>query len=63
MGRRDIPAELVVLEMFKAPEFVDVSLRNRIRHLPPEMVTAHLGLDASTQQSMPGENVGFAGAD
>jgi oxalate decarboxylase len=55
--------DIVVLEMFKAPEFLDVSLRNWIRHLPPEMVTAHLGLDAATQRSIPGDKVGFAGGD
>jgi len=49
--------DLVVLEMFKAPEFLDMSLNNWIRHLPPEMVTSHLGLDASTLQSIPPEKL------
>jgi len=49
--------DLVVLEMFKAPEFLDMSLNNWIRHLPPEMVTSHLGLDASTLQSIPAEKL------
>jgi oxalate decarboxylase len=51
--------DLVVLEMFKAHEFVDVSLNNWIRHLPPEMVTSHLGLDATTIQSIPAEKLEF----
>ena len=51
--------DLVVLEMFKAHEFVDVSLNNWIRHLPPQMVTAHLGLDATTIQSIPAEKLEF----
>jgi oxalate decarboxylase len=51
--------DLVALEMFKASEFVDVSLNNWLRHLPPEMVTAHLGLDQATQQSIPADKVEF----
>ena len=51
--------DLVVLEMFKAHEFVDVSLNNWIRHLPPEMVTSHLGLDATSIQSIPAEKLEF----
>jgi oxalate decarboxylase len=31
--------DLVFLEMFKASQFMDVSLNNWLRHLPPEMVT------------------------
>jgi oxalate decarboxylase len=34
--------DLVVLEMFKASEFVDVSLNNWLRRLPPELVASHL---------------------
>jgi oxalate decarboxylase len=51
--------DLVVLEMFKAHEFVDVSLNNWIRHLPPEMVTSQLGLDATSIQSIPAEKLEF----
>jgi len=41
-----IPAtpDLVFLEMFKAAQFVDVSLDNWLRRLPPEVVAAHLNL-------------------
>ena len=53
--------DLVVLEMFKAHEFVDVSLNNWLRHLPPEMVTSHLGLDANTIQMIPAEKLEFVG--
>ncbi len=51
--------DLVVLEMFKAPEFVDVSLNNWIRHLPPEMITAHLGLDEADIRKIPAEKRAF----
>jgi len=51
--------DLVVLEMFKAHEFVDVSLNNWIRHLPPEMITSHLGFDTTTIQSIPAEKLEF----
>jgi oxalate decarboxylase len=47
--------DLVVLEMFAASEFQDVSLNNWIRHLPPEMVTAHLGLDSAAIGKIPAE--------
>jgi oxalate decarboxylase len=52
--------DLVVLEMFAAHEFADVSLRNWIRRLPPEMVTSHLGLDATTIQSIQAKKIEFA---
>jgi oxalate decarboxylase len=39
--------DLVVLEMFKAHQFEDVSLNNWLRHLPREMVTSHLGIDST----------------
>jgi len=34
--------DLVFLEMFKAPQYMDFSMNNWIRRLPPEMVTSHL---------------------
>jgi oxalate decarboxylase len=52
--------DLVALQTFAAREFSDVSLRDWIRHLPPEMVTAHLGVDAATIQSLPAEEIEFA---
>ncbi|MCU1338595.1 MAG: bicupin, oxalate decarboxylase family [Bryobacterales bacterium] len=48
--------DLVFLAMFKAHEYLDISLNNWIRHLPPEMVTSHTGLDASSIRSIPAEN-------
>ncbi len=47
--------DLVFLEMFKAPQFMDFSLNNWLRHLPPEAVTSHLGLSAAEIQSIPAE--------
>jgi oxalate decarboxylase len=44
---------LVFLEMFKAPRFMQFSLNNWLRHLPPEAVTSHLGLSAGEIQSIP----------
>lgn len=45
--------DLVFLEMFKAGQFVDFSLNNWLRHLPPEMVTAHLNLDQTAINKIP----------
>jgi len=53
--------DLVVLEMFKAHEFVDVSLNNWLRHLPPEMVTSHLGISAKQIESIPAAKMEFVG--
>ncbi len=53
--------DLVVLEMFKAHEFVDVSLNNWLRHLPPEMVTSHLRLNATQIGSIPALKREFVG--
>ena len=49
--------DLVFLEMFAASEFQDVSLNNWIRHLPPEMVKAHLNLDPDTISKIPAEKL------
>jgi oxalate decarboxylase len=48
-------SDLVFLEMFKAPQFMDFSLNNWLRRLPPEAVTSHLGLSAAEIQSIPPE--------
>lgn len=45
--------DVIVLEMFKTREFQDVSLNNWIRHVPPEMVTAHLGLSPAELSRIP----------
>jgi oxalate decarboxylase len=52
MGDTDV----VVLEMFATSEFQEISLNNWIRRLPPEMVTAHLNLDADAISKIPSED-------
>jgi oxalate decarboxylase len=47
--------DLVFLEIFAASEFMNISLNNWIRHLPPEMVTSHLNLDADSIGKIPSE--------
>ncbi len=47
--------DLVFLEMFAAREFVDFSLNNWFKHLPPEMIAAHLNLDPQTHGNIPSE--------
>jgi oxalate decarboxylase len=48
-------SDLVFLEMFKASRFMDFSLNNWLRHLPPESVTSHLRLSAAEIQLIPAE--------
>lgn len=47
--------DVVFLEMFRAPRFVDFSLNNWIGHMPPEMATAHLHLDTTALRKIPTE--------
>jgi oxalate decarboxylase len=47
--------DLVLLEMFRAPEFVDFSLNNWMRRLPQQMITSHLGLPKSAIEKIPVE--------
>ena len=47
--------DLLVLEMFAASEFSEISLNNWIRHLPPEMVTSHLNLNADAVSKIPSQ--------
>jgi oxalate decarboxylase len=47
--------DLVFLEMFKADQYLDFSMNNWIRRLPPEMVTAHLNIDEATILKIPAE--------
>jgi oxalate decarboxylase len=47
--------DVMFLEMFKADRFVDVSLNNWLRRLPPEAVTAHLNLDQEQIGKIPSE--------
>jgi oxalate decarboxylase len=45
--------DLAFLEIISAPRFVDFSLNNWLRHLPPEMVTAHLNLNEQEIHRIP----------
>lgn len=53
--------DLVFLEMFKADRFIDVSLNNWIRRLPPEMATAHLNLDETLIAKIPSDKLELIG--
>jgi oxalate decarboxylase len=52
-------SDLVFLEMFKTSRYHDLSLNDWLRHIPPELVTQHLGIDASVIASIPQENAGL----
>jgi oxalate decarboxylase len=43
------------LEMFKADQFIDVSLNNWLRRVPPEAVASHLNLDRELIAKIPSE--------
>ena len=45
--------DLVFLEMFKAPKFMDLSLSEWVRGTPPELVKQHLGISDTTLASIP----------
>jgi oxalate decarboxylase len=47
--------DVIFLEMFKSDQFVDVSLNNWLRRVPPETVTAHLNLDQQEIAKIPSE--------
>lgn len=47
--------DLIFLEMFKAEQFMDFSLNNWIRRLPPELVTAHLNLGDAAIRKIPAD--------
>ena len=51
--------DMVFLEILKADLFADVSLNNWIRHLPPEMTSAHLNLDETQIKKIPAEKLGL----
>jgi oxalate decarboxylase len=48
-------SDCMFLEMFKADQFVDVSLNNWLRRLPPEAVTAHVNLNQEQIAKIPSE--------
>ncbi len=45
--------DVVFLEMFKAPEFSDISLNQWVRRLPSQMVEDHLHLTPTEQKQIP----------
>jgi len=49
--------DAVFLEMLKADEFIDVSLNNWIRRLPPEMASSHLNLEQELIAKIPSEKL------
>jgi oxalate decarboxylase len=49
--------DVVFLEMFASDKFVDVSLNNWLRRLPPAIVRAHLGFDQASLAKIPSENL------
>lgn len=53
--------DLMFLEIISAPRFVDFALNNWLRHLPPEMVTAHLNLKDPEIRRIPAEKLLIVG--
>jgi oxalate decarboxylase len=49
--------DLVVLELFAADQFMDVSLNQWLRRLPSEMLKAHLNIDKQTAMKIPAEKL------
>jgi oxalate decarboxylase len=47
--------DVMFLEMFKSDRFVDVSLNNWLRRLPPETVTSHINLNQEQIVKIPSE--------
>jgi oxalate decarboxylase len=47
--------DALFLEVFKALRFMDFSMNNWIRRMPPEMASAHLNLDAATLRKIPSQ--------
>jgi oxalate decarboxylase len=45
--------DLVFLEMFKSPQYQDVSFSEWLSHTPPELVMAHLKIDKATYDAIP----------
>ena len=49
--------DLVVLELFAADEFMDVSLNQWLRRVPSEMLKAHLNIDKEMAMKIPAEKL------
>jgi len=45
--------DLIFLEMFKAGQFMDLSLSDWISHAPPELITEHLGISEDILRTIP----------
>lgn len=50
--------DLVFLEVFRAPEYQDISLSDWLTHTPPLMVTSHLNIPADVIKKFPQTDVG-----
>jgi oxalate decarboxylase len=49
--------DLVFLEILRADRFIDFSLNNWLRHLPPGMVAAHLNLEPRSIREIPSQKL------
>lgn len=49
--------DLEFLEMFKSPVYQDLALSEWLTHTPPELVLAHLGIEKTTLDAIPREEV------
>ena len=49
--------DLVFIEMFKAPQYQDLSLNDWITHVPPELAKQHLHLSQETLDAIPGKKL------
>ena len=45
--------DLIFLEMFKAPRYMDLSLNEWIASTPPELIQQHLGISSETLTAIP----------
>ena len=49
--------DLKFLEMFKSSYYQDLALSEWLTHTPPELVMEHLGIDRSTLEAMPKDDI------
>ncbi len=48
--------DLVFIEMFKSPKFVDLSLSDWVTHAPQQLITDHLRISADVLKAIPRDN-------
>jgi oxalate decarboxylase len=48
--------DLIFIEMFKSPKFLDLSLSEWVTHAPPQIVTDHLRISPDVLKAIPREN-------